>query len=76
MNPIKLVTSAFKTVFMVYALLGGISITYAGDKNCWAEFFSIVTMRAPISGLQAPYNWTIYLMSMAKTGLRVSIALK
>ena len=39
MNLMKLVTCAFKTICMVYALLGGISTAYAGDENCWAEFF-------------------------------------
>ena len=39
MNLIKLVSSAFKTLCMVYAIVGGVSTAYAGDDNCWAEFF-------------------------------------
>ena len=39
MNLIKLITSAFKTLCMVYAIVGGVSTAYAGDDNCWAEFF-------------------------------------
>jgi hypothetical protein len=39
MNLIKLVTRIFKTIFIVSALLGGVSSAYAGDENCWAEFF-------------------------------------
>ena len=39
MNLMKLVTCAFKTLCMVYAIVGGISTAYAGDENCWAEFF-------------------------------------
>ena len=39
MNLIKLITCDFKTLCMVYAIVGGVSTAYAGDENCWAEFF-------------------------------------
>src|SRR5450759_361995 len=39
MNLIKLVICAFKTVFIINTLLVGVSTAYAGDENCWAEFF-------------------------------------
>ena len=54
MNLIKLVTCAFKTVFMVNALLVGVSTAYAGDENCWAEFFQGSDYAGPHFRLAGP----------------------
>jgi Beta/Gamma crystallin len=39
MNRIQSVFRSFKTVFVVMLLLGSASNAYAGDKDCWADFF-------------------------------------
>ena len=54
MNPIKLVTCAFKTVFIVNVLLVGVSTAYAGDENCWAEFFQHSGYAGPHFRLAGP----------------------
>lgn len=54
MNLIKLVTRIFKTIFIVSALLGGVSSAYAGDENCWAEFFQNSDYAGPHFRLSGP----------------------
>ena len=54
MNLIKLVTYAFKTAFIINALLGGVSIAYAGNENCWAEFFEDSSYAEPHFRLAGP----------------------
>ena len=54
MNLIKLVIYAFKTVFMVNVLLVGVSTAYAGDENCWAEFFQHSGYAGPHFRLAGP----------------------
>ena len=54
MNLFKLVTCAFKTVFMVNALLVGVSTAYAGDENCWAEFYQHSDYAGPHFRLAGP----------------------
>ncbi|HJX35428.1 MAG TPA: hypothetical protein VJ280_00550 [Dehalococcoidales bacterium] len=54
MNQIKLVTCAFKTVFIVNVLLVGVSTAYAGDENCWAEFFQHSGYAGPHFRLAGP----------------------
>jgi hypothetical protein len=54
MNLMKLVTCAFKTICMVYAILGGVSTAYAGDENCWAEFFLHSNYAGPHFRLAGP----------------------
>jgi len=54
MNLIKLVTCAFKTVFIVNVLLVGVSTAYAGDENCWAEFFQHSGYAGPHFRLAGP----------------------
>ena len=54
MNLIKLVTCAFKTVFIVNVLLVGVSTAYAGDENCWAEFFQHSGYAGPRFRLAGP----------------------
>ena len=54
MNLMKLVTCAFKTICMVYAILGGVSTAYAGDENCWAEFFQHSDYAGPHFRLAGP----------------------
>ena len=54
MNLFKLVTYAFKTVFIVNALLVGVSTAYAGDENCWAEFFQNSGYAGPHFRLTGP----------------------
>ena len=54
MNLMKLVTCAFKTICMVYAILGGVSTVYAGDENCWAEFFQHSNYAGPHFRLAGP----------------------
>ena len=54
MNLMKLVTCAFKTICMVYAILGGISTAYAGDESCWAKFFQHSDYAGPHFRLTGP----------------------
>jgi hypothetical protein len=54
MNLMKLVTCAFKTICMVYAILGEVSTAYAGDENCWAEFFLHSNYAGPHFRLAGP----------------------
>jgi hypothetical protein len=54
MNLIKLVTCAFKKVFIVNVLLVGVSTAYAGDENCWAEFFQHSGYAGPHFRLAGP----------------------
>ena len=54
MNLMKLVTCAFKTICMVYAIVGGVSTAYAGDENCWAEFFQHSDYAGPHFRLAGP----------------------
>ena len=54
MNLMKLVTCAFKTICMVYTIVGGVSTTYAGDDNCWAEFFQHSDYAGPHFRLAGP----------------------
>ena len=54
MSLFKLVTCAFKTVFMVNALLVGVSTAYAGDDNCWAEFYQHSDYAGPHFRLAGP----------------------
>lgn len=54
MNLIKLVTCAFKTVFIVNVLLVGVSTAYAGDENCWSEFFQHSGYAGPHFRLAGP----------------------
>jgi Beta/Gamma crystallin len=42
MNRIRLVFCGFNTVFVAILLLGSVSNAYAGDKDCWADFFEEV----------------------------------
>lgn len=54
MNLIKLITGVFKPIFMVNALLAGVSTAYAGDENCWAEFFQHSDYAGPHFRLAGP----------------------
>ena len=54
MNLIKLVICAFKTVFIINTLLVGVSTAYAGDENCWAEFFQHSGYAGPHFRLAGP----------------------
>ena len=54
MNLIKLVTRTFKTIFIVNSLLGGVSTAYAGNENCWAEFFENSGYAGPHFRLAGP----------------------
>jgi hypothetical protein len=54
MNLIKLVICAFKTVFIINALLVGVSTAYAGNENCWAEFFQHSDYAGPHFRLAGP----------------------
>ena len=57
MNLIKLVTRIFKTIFIVSAWLGGVSSAYAGDENCWAEFFQNSDYAGPHFRLAGPVEF-------------------
>ncbi len=39
MNRIKLLLGTIKTAAVAFAVLGSVSVSYAKDKDCWAEFF-------------------------------------
>ena len=54
MNLMKLVTCVFKTICMVYAIVGEVSTAYAGDDNCWAEFFQHSDYAGPHFRLAGP----------------------
>ena len=54
MNLMRLVTCAFKTICMVYAIVGGVSTAYAGNDNCWAEFFQHSDYAGPHFWLAGP----------------------
>ena len=54
MNLNKIITRTFKTIFIVNTLLGGVSTTYAGNENCWAEFFENSNYAGPHFRLAGP----------------------
>jgi hypothetical protein len=54
MNPIKLVTRTFKAILIVNTLLGGVSTAYAGNEDCWAEFFENSNYEGPHFRLAGP----------------------
>jgi hypothetical protein len=42
------------TICIVYAIVGGVSTAYAGDDNCWAEFFQHSDYAGPHFRLAGP----------------------